>query len=317
MAEHNQNMLVPDMNKFKKPMIPKTGGIAVLLSFILSAFVYIFFKTFVLTSNVNIIEVLIIIITIFMAFLIGFIDDIFGWKNSSISGFKKILMTIPVTIPLMVINAGQSWINLPFFGEINLGLIYPLVVVPLAMIGTTNGFNMLAGYNGLESGLGIIILSVLGFVALYTGQFWLALIAGIIVFSLFAFFILNKNPAKILPGNTLTYIIGAFIGCFAILGNMEKAAFILFVPFIIEGFLKLKSKFKAHNMGIPNSDNSLEPRYKKNYSLTHYALRFMKKIRTNGKRNGKAYENDVVYLLFILEMILALFVFFNVLFQVI
>jgi len=310
-AKHKKDMLQPDMNKYNPaPTIPKTGGIAVMLSIILSLFVYIFFKTFFLQSTTHIVETLTLIITVFMAFLIGFVDDIFGWKNSSITGYKKILMTIPIAIPLMIINAGHSTMGLPFIGNVNFGLIYPLVIVPLALIGTTNGFNLLAGFNGLETGLGIIIFAVLGTTAFFTGQVWLVLIAGIIIFSLLAFFLFNKNPAKIFPGNTLTYVIGCLIGCFAILGNMEKIAFLLFIPFIIEGFLKLRSKFKAHNFGIPNKDNSLEPRYKQNYSLTHIALRILKKMKK------KVYENDIIYFMFIVELILVLFVFINLLFNI-
>jgi UDP-N-acetylglucosamine--dolichyl-phosphate N-acetylglucosaminephosphotransferase len=299
-AKEHKSMLVPDMNKYDKPLVPKTGGIVVTISIILTIFIYIFFKTFLLNSSSHIIEILTLTITLILACFIGFMDDIFGWEKSSITGYKKILMTIPVAIPLMVINAGHSSIILPFFGNINLGLFYPLLIIPLSIIGTTNGFNLLGGYNGLESGLGIIIFSALGAISLITGQKWLALIAGVIVFSLLAFFIFNKNPAKIFPGNTLTYVIGSLIGCFAILGNIEKSALILFLPFIIEGFLKLRSKFKAHCMGIPNKDNSLEMPYKKIYSLTHLSLWFMRKIK------GKAYENQVVYLLFILEIILAI-----------
>ena len=306
LAKHHKEMLQPDMNKYNsKPTIPKTGGIAVMLSIVLSLFVYIFFKTFFLQSNTHIIETLTIIITVFMAFLIGFIDDIFGWKKSSITGLKKILMTIPIAIPLMIINAGHSIMNLPFIGQVNFGIIYPLVIVPLSLIGTTNGFNLLAGFNGLEAGLGIIIFTALGIASLFAGEIWLVLIAGVIIFSLIGFLILNKYPAKIFPGNTLTYVIGCLIGCFAIIGNMEKIALILFIPFIIEGFLKLTSKFKAHNFGIPNKDNSLEPRYKKNYSLTHIALRILKKVK------HKVYEKDIVYFVYLVELIFVLLVFLN------
>lgn len=307
-AKQNKSMLQPDMNKYiRPPIIPKTGGIAVLLSIILTALVYVFFKTFILKSSTHIVETLTLMVTVFMAFLIGFIDDIFGWKNSSINGYKKVLMTVPIAVPLMVINAGHSLISLPFLGNVNFGVIYPLMIIPLIMIGSTNGFNLLAGFNGLEAGLGIIIISVLGMVAFFAGQSWLALIAGIVVFSLASFLIFNKNPAKIFPGNTLTYVIGSLIGCFAILGNIEKAALILFIPFIIEGFLKARSKFKAWNFGVPNQDNSLEPRYNRNYSLTHIVLKFLKKVK------GKAFEIDIVRLILIIELILAIFVLINTL----
>jgi UDP-N-acetylglucosamine--dolichyl-phosphate N-acetylglucosaminephosphotransferase len=311
LTKTHPNMLQPDINKYGNPMVPKTGGIILLISITFAIFLYIFCKTFLLNSMTHVVETLSLVLVMLFAGFIGFIDDIFGWKKSKITGFKKILMTIPIAIPLMVINAGHSAINLPFIGNVNLGLLYPLLVIPIAIIGTTNGFNLLEGFNGLGASLGMVIFSALGLIAFFTGQVWLALIAAIVVASLLAFFIFNKNPAKILPGNAFTYIVGSLIGCFAILGNMEKAALIIFIPHIVEGFLKLRSKFKAHCMGIPNPDNSLELRYKESYSWTHIAMKVIKKIK------GKVFETEVVLLIVIIELIFALLTLMNVLFGII
>lgn len=289
-----------DMNKYNKPLVPEAGGIAVVISIVLTIMLYIFFKTFVLHSLTHLKEILILVITLLLACFIGFIDDILGWKKG-LAGWQKILMTVPIAIPLMVINAGQHTMAVPFFGTVDFGLFYPLVIVLVGIVGATNGYNLLAGYNGLEAGLGTIIFTALGIVSLKTGQLWLALIAGIIILALLGFLIFNKFPAKIFPGDSLTYSLGALIACFAILGNMEKAALILFIPFIIEGILKARSKFKAENFGLPRKDNSLELPYKKIYSLTHFALKFLKKI----KPSHKVYETDVVWFLVVIEIVLA------------
>ncbi|MEM2954826.1 MAG: glycosyl transferase family 4 [Candidatus Nanoarchaeia archaeon] len=284
-----------DMNKYNKPEIPEAGGIAVVISIILALLLYIAFKTFILKTETHLIEVLTLIITLALACFIGFVDDILGWKKG-LKGWQKILMTIPIAIPLMVINAGQHTML-----GINFGLFYPLVIVLIGVVGATNGYNLLAGYNGLEAGLGTIIFVTLGIISLLTGQFWLVLIAGIIVFALLAFLIFNKFPAKIFPGDSLTYSLGALIACFAILSNIEKLAIILFIPFIVEGILKARSKFKAENFGLPQKDNSLEAPYKQIYSLTHVALKLLKNI----KPSRKVYEIDVVWFLAIIEIILA------------
>jgi UDP-N-acetylglucosamine--dolichyl-phosphate N-acetylglucosaminephosphotransferase len=307
-TKSHPSMMQPDVNKYNRPKAPKTGGIAILISITFSIFFYVFCKTFLLHSLSNITEILSLVLVMLFAGFIGFIDDIFGWEKSAITGYKKILMTFPIAIPLMVINAGHSMINFPFLGEISLGIFYPLLVIPLSIVGTTNGFNLLEGFNGLGTSIGIAIFSALGLVSYFTGQLWLALIAAIIVASLIAFLIFNKNPAKIFPGNAFTYIVGSLIGCFAILGNMEKVALIMFIPYIVEGFLKLRSRFKAHCMGIPNPDNSLELRYKNSYSWTHIAMKFIKKVK------GKVYENEVVMFMVIIELLFILAALLNVFF---
>jgi UDP-N-acetylglucosamine--dolichyl-phosphate N-acetylglucosaminephosphotransferase len=287
-----------DMNKRSKPLVAESGGIAVAVSIVLAILIYVFFKTFALKTETHLLEILTLIITLLFACFIGFVDDILGWKKG-LRGWQKILMTIPMAIPLMVINAGQHTML-----GINFGLLYPLILIPIGVLGATNGVNLLAGYNGLEAGLGAIIFAALGIISLTTGQPWLALIAGIVVLALLAFLVFNRFPAKVFPGDSLTYGLGALIACFAILGNMEKAALILFIPFIIEGVLKARSKFKAENFGIPQKDGSLEPPYKQTYSLTHWMIRMLKRAT----RDKKATELRVVNNLILIEIALAIIV---------
>lgn len=300
-----RNSLVgKDMNKYNKNLVAESGGIAVVVSIVLAILIYVFFKTFVLKTETHLLEISILMVTLLLACFVGFIDDILGWKKG-LKSWQKVLMTLPIAIPLMVINAGQHIMSVPFLGTVDFGLFYPLLIIPIGVLGATNGCNLLAGYNGLEAGLGVIIFMTLGAVSFITGQMWLAFIAGIIVLALLAFLIFNKFPAKVFPGDSLTYSVGGLVACFAILGNMEKAALILFIPFIIEGILKARSKFKAENFGIPQKDGSLELPYKKTYSLTHVAMRILKKIK------GRVHEKDVVGLIMIFELLFVLFVIFN------
>lgn len=308
-----QGLVGKDMNKpsqpgkpgkaGKQPLIPEAGGIAVVMTIVLTLLLYIFFKTFILKTESHLLEVEALIITLLLACFIGFVDDILGWKKG-ISGWKKLMLSIPIAIPLAVINAGHSTMSLPFLGSINFGLLYPLLLVPLGIIGATNGYNMLAGYNGLEAGLGVIIFASLGVISLITGQPWLAMIAGIIVLSLIAFLVYNWYPAKVFPGNGLTLGLGSLIACFAILGNMERAAVILFIPFIIEGILKARSNFKAENFA-KQSELGLTKPYKKIYSLTHAALALLNKIKK------KTTELDVVLSLYAFELVFVVLAFLS------
>jgi UDP-N-acetylglucosamine--dolichyl-phosphate N-acetylglucosaminephosphotransferase len=280
------NLVGKDMNKYSKNLVAESGGIAVVISIVLAIMMYIFFKTFIIKTETHILEISILTITLLLACTIGFIDDILGWKKG-LKPWQKVLMTLVIAIPLVVINAGHSIISLPFIGAVDLGLFYPLLIVPLGVIGATNGYNLLAGHNGLEAGLGAVIFMTLGIVLFMTGQMWLAFVAAIIVLALFAFLIFNKLPAKVFPGDSLTYSAGAMI---------------VFIPFIIEGILKAGSRFKAENFGIPKKDGSLELPYKKTYSLTHFSMKLLRKI----KPSHKVYEKDVVALLVSIEAIIGI-----------
>lgn len=294
-----------DMNKYKKPNIPEVGGITVVAGIIVGILTYVAIKTFYFNSMQFIIEILAVVCTLLIITIIGFIDDILGWKIG-LRQYQKPILCLFAAIPLAVINAGESTITLPFLGTINVWLLYPLLIVPIAISSAANGFNMLAGYNGLEAGMGIIILSTLGFFQIqnigYIDIGWVGIIAFSAVATLIAFFIYNKFPAKIFPGDTLTYSIGALIAAVAILGNVERVALILFLPYFIELILKIRGKLRKESFAYPQKDNSLE--IKGVYGLGHLVIKVLKKI----KPSKKVYEKDVVYSILSLEALLAIIV---------
>ncbi len=295
-----------DMNKYEKPPVPEAGGITVIIGIVSAMLFYIFVKTFLYGTQSNLVAIFAILSTLLLAVMIGFVDDVFGWKTG-IRRLHKVLLTIPLGIPFMVINAGQSIMYIPLIGSVNFGLIYPLVMVPIGIICAANAYNMLAGYNGLEAGLGIIILSTLGIVNWINGVLWLTLVSFAGVFALLAFLIFNWCPAKIFPGDSLTYGIGAFIAMIAIAGNMEKIGIILFIPFIIDAALSLwpeiRGKGKVEAFAKPNKDNSLEKPYPGIYDMTHFALASLK------KKKKKVYERDVTTFILLIELFLVLLVF--------
>ncbi len=291
-----------DMNKHNKPEIPEAGGIAFLLGTTTGIFFYIFLKTFYFHTNTAIIEIFALTVTILLAGFLGFLDDVLGWKKG-LKRWQKPLLTVPIGIPLAVVNAGQSVMNVPFFGVVDFGIIYPLVIVPLGIVLAANGFNMLAGYNGLEAGMGLIILSALGLISWkINSNLWLATVCFIASASLLAFLVFNWYPAKIFPGDSLTYAVGALIAAVAILGNMEKIAIILFIPFISDALLSLipeaMGESKKEAFGKPNPDGSLEMPYPKIYGLEHLGLWIVKKIKR------KAYERDVTLFFLFVELVL-------------
>jgi len=290
-----------DMNKYNHPKnVAGSGGLIVILGFILAVLFYIAIKIFYFKSNENIVEIFSLTTTILLLAGIGIIDDLLGWQHGGLSKKFRVFLCFFAAIPLMVINAGYSRVGIPFINGIDLGLIYPLVLIPLGIIATSTGFNFLAGYSGLEAGQGILILTGLSIVAYLTGSSWLALIGLCMVASLIAFWIFNKYPAKVFPGDVLTYPIGGMIAIMAILGNFEKIAIFFFIPYILEVILKLRGKLIKQSFGKPNKDNSLEMPYNKIYGLEHLAIWFLKKI----KKNGKVYENDVVKFIHLFQLII-------------
>ncbi len=282
-----------DMNKPGHPKnVTGSGGIVVVIAFVVGVLYYIAVRTFVIKdpNGINL-EIFSLLSVILILTIIGIIDDLFGWKNKGLSKRSRLFLAFVASIPLVVINAGNSAMNIPFFGNVNFGIIYPLILIPIGIAGATTTYNFLAGFNGLEAGQGILILGFLSYVAYITGSQWLALVGLIMVAALMGFLYYNRYPAKVFPGDSLTWSIGALIAGIAILGNFEKIAVFVFIPYILETILKINGKLSRQSFAKPNKDGSLEMPYKKIYGLEHLAVYILKRL----KPSKKVYERDVVY----------------------
>lgn len=283
-----------DMHKpHSKAKIAGSGGVVVVFGFTLGLLMYIALQTFYFQSVGNVIEILALLTSILLVSGVALIDDLFGWRRGGLSIRSRLILVAFSAIPLMVINAGNSSVVLPLIGNINFGILFPLLIIPFGIVASTTAFNILAGYNGLESSQGILLLGALGVATYLTGNAWLSVVAlyGFVV--LLAFYIFNLHPARVFPGDVLTYFVGALIAIIAILGDIEKIAIVFFIPYIIQVVLKLRGKLEKASFGKVNSNGGLEMPYKKIYGLEHLALYVLTKI----KRNTIVREKEVVYVI--------------------
>jgi UDP-N-acetylglucosamine--dolichyl-phosphate N-acetylglucosaminephosphotransferase len=286
-----------DMNKPKRPQVAEMGGICIVFGFVLGVLVYLGLQTFYFGS-LRYSPILAALCTVLMACILGIIDDILGWKTGLRQWQKPIFMLF-AAMPMMVINVGHTTMDLPLFGPVNLEIFYPLVIVPIGIVGASNLFNMLAGYNGLEAGMGVIIFSTLGYASLLLDMTGAAALSLIMTGALLIFLRFNWYPAKIFPGDTMTYSVGALAACIAIIGDIEKLAIILFIPYAVDFFLQLTGKFRMEAFAEVNEDGSLEMPYEGTYHLSHLAIKVLKRVK------GKVYERDVVLFLCGIEIVAA------------
>tara|TARA_Y100000310_G_scaffold271353_2_gene285803 strand:- start:3025 stop:3963 length:939 start_codon:yes stop_codon:yes gene_type:complete len=296
----NIGLLWEDMNKFGHPRnVASSGGIIVIMSFILGVLSYVALKIFLFGGTIRALEIFSLLNVILILSIIGLVDDLLGWKNGGIPKRFRIFLAFVASIPLIVINAGTHIMSLPIVGAIDFGIFYPLILIPIGIAGSAITYNFLAGFNGLEAGQGILILSFFSFVSYTVGNAWLSIIGFCMVGSLIAFYYFNKFPAKVFPGDILTYSIGALIAGMAILGNFEKIAIIIFIPYIIEVILKLRGNLEKESFGIPDKKNNLRMPYKKIYGLEHLAIYILNKV-------GNATEKKTTYVIHAFQLLFIL-----------
>ncbi|MHA3964579.1 MAG: MraY family glycosyltransferase [Candidatus Thorarchaeota archaeon SMTZ1-45] len=258
-----------DVHKPEKPEVPKGGGLIVLFAIVFGLLVVIGITTFQEQAEVHE-GLLAALVSILMAGFIGLLDDTFNFTTRT-----KIILPLVASIPMVAVSVGNPTISIPFIGTINFGPFYALLIVPLMMTFIVDSTNMYGGMNGLEAGLSTINSSaVILYVLLspYVNGHTITTAqtdAGMVAASLFgasiAFLIFNRFPAKVLPGDVGRLPLGAAMAAALILGNMDRLAIIMYIPFMLNFLLYIiyrvyvkRRRTEYVKFASPREDGTLE-----------------------------------------------------------
>ncbi|MBS3766099.1 hypothetical protein KGY71_06225 [Candidatus Bipolaricaulota bacterium] len=232
-----------DIHKAENPHVPEMGGLVLVGGFTLGMLAIVGFSEF--AGRLQILDLRSILaagFTVLILALIGMVDDLLGVRQ-----LVKAFLPMLAALPLMAIKAGKQVIGFPI--RMDIGLVYPLLVVPIGVTGAANAMNMLAGFNGLEVGLGVVMTAAFAFIGWYleawTAFFILISLLGPLLVTLYY----NWYPAKLFVGDVGTLSIGAVIATAVIIGNYEWAGVIVIIPFVIDFFLKAASGFPSSGWG--------------------------------------------------------------------
>lgn len=290
-----------DINKPEKPKVPEMGGLSImsgtLAGILLATAIYTFFNV----GDLNLKALFAAMCTILIMTIIGIFDDLFDLKH-----LPKMMLPIFAAFPLVAISAGTTYMTIPFIGSVEFGVFYALILIPVAITGASNITNMLAGFNGIEAGMGIIACSSLSVIALSTGSITSAILLISAAFALLAFLKYNWYPAKIFIGDCGNLSIGAIIAASVIIGNFESFGVIVMIPYIADFFIKAANKFPTRGWGgVFNTCNGklYVPEGKKPLSLCQWIMKLS---------NGIS-EKNLAFTLIAIEAvfsIIALLIFF-------
>lgn len=232
-----------NMNNDSKEEIAEMGGLVMTAGFGAGIVVAIALRTFFnLFLSVSLTSILAALSTVLIVVIIGVFDDLVSIRQR-----VKAIMPAFAALPLMAIKEGYSIMRIPFVGMIDFGIFYPLALVPLGITGAANAVNMLAGFNGLEVGMGAVAVGSLAIIAYIIGQADALIILGAAFGALLATLYYNWYPAKILVGDVGTLSIGAVIASAVIIGNYETAGAIIIIPYLIDFLIKAKNHFPCKN----------------------------------------------------------------------
>ncbi|MBP7768535.1 phospho-N-acetylmuramoyl-pentapeptide-transferase [Candidatus Woesebacteria bacterium] len=252
--------LTPIFNLFHKEKagVPVGGGLLVIavvsMLFAILLPILEYFGVEITSIHKNIIGEINILFFTFMSFgILGLYDDIKKFFKLEATGFFGLRMKfklifeiiLALIVSFMLYNSlGISFINIPFFGTINMGIFY----VPFAtftIVAFANAVNITDGLDGLAAGSLMISLFGLWFLSAAILDVPLSLFLALWIGALISFLYFNVFPARLFMGDVGSLAFGASLAVVGLLLGKSFALPIIGFIFVLEitsSFLQLLSK---------------------------------------------------------------------------
>ncbi|MEE9565427.1 MAG: glycosyltransferase 4 family protein [Nitrosopumilaceae archaeon] len=226
-ALEKRNQTVKDYNRKGGAMVPRPGGPSIIAGILASELVlYLFFPME---------EIIAIMATTGLAFLVGLVDD-----KKVMGGWFKPVALAAAALPILLLGVYDSNLAFPLFGEVRIPLLYfPIVIFMIVITGNT--INSIDVLNGVASGFMTIASFSLTISLLILQNYEIAIASLPLGFVSLAFYKYHKFPSKIFPGDSGALALGAMYGTIAIVGDVEIIAAIALLPAIFNSFLFLSS----------------------------------------------------------------------------
>lgn len=240
----------PDARKVHSKSMPRMGGMAIFLGFMLVMLV-LTVKGQTGGPFQGVIYGAVVI------FLVGLLDDIY-----QLSPKIKLLGQIAAAAIAVYFGVIVHFVANPFDGWMNLGY-FAIPVTLLWIVGVTNAINLIDGLDGLAGGVSAIAAITMGVIGIIKGQPFITLVSFTLVGSLLGFLPYNFHPARTFMGDSGSNFLGFILGCLAIMGTAKSAALIsLLLPIIILGipifdtfFAIIRRVYNKNPIFLPDRDH--------------------------------------------------------------
>jgi UDP-N-acetylglucosamine--dolichyl-phosphate N-acetylglucosaminephosphotransferase len=187
--------------------------------------------------------------------LFGILDDMINIGRAS-----KFLIMYYCSYPLIQ-YATHTAVTLPSIGNLELGIIYLQLIVPTYVLVASNLVNMHSGYNGLSSGLAIIVLVSLIIKSVLINDIENIISVVAITGATLGFYFYERYPAKIFWGNVGSLTVGAAIGAIIVIQGFIISGFVMLLPHTINFLMYVYWKIKKYphvKFGKIREDGTLE-----------------------------------------------------------
>jgi len=207
-----------DSRRVHKEPIPRMGGLAIFIGFIVSVLIMADIDT----------QIRGVLIGAIIIVILGLLDDIY-----TLNAYIKFLVQIIAALVAVFHDVVIEILSNPFaFTEAASEFMFlgpwTIPVTVLWIVGITNAVNLIDGLDGLAVGVSTISAIVMLIIALMVSYPNVAIILAALVGACIGFLPFNFNPAKIFMGDTGALMLGYLLATMSIVGLFKFYAVVSF-----------------------------------------------------------------------------------------
>ena len=226
-----------DKRRMHTKKMPKFGGPAVILGFIVSMIYLIIIMSIegsldLFTEQAYGKKLIGVLLGIGVIAITGILDDI-----KTLKAWQQLIGQVIAAIIVVAFGTQIEHLNIPFLYRIGLSEVFSTILTVVWIVGVTNAINLIDGLDGLSSGISLISCISLLIIFLMNGS---PMIATVIVTAmsgaLVGFLPYNFSPAKTFIGDTGSNFLGFMLAVVSILGVAKTyTAAVIVLPVIVLG----------------------------------------------------------------------------------
>ena len=219
----------PDNRKVHKKIMPRLGGLAIYIAFMLG----------VVASLELTWDIVGILVGATVIVAVGVLDD-----KYQLPAKVKLVGQIVAACVLIAFDIRIEWLNNPFGGYFYVDYWLSVPMTIFWVVSFTNVVNLIDGLDGLAAGVSAIASVTVILVAVQQGYYHIAIMTAALAGGIIGFIRYNFNPATIFMGDTGSMFIGYLLAAISVYGSVKTAATIaLIVPAIALGLPIMDTAF--------------------------------------------------------------------------
>ncbi len=201
----------PKKRGMHKEPIPRMGGVAIILGFIITLLMLSPFIT-----ELKVVQFIGFIVGALVIIVVGILDDIYSLRPKTKFAFQ-------IVAALIVIFTGTKieFVTWPILANLNM---FSMPITLVWIVGVINAVNLIDGLDGLAAGVSSICAMALMVLCILSGTPLAVVLTAALAGSCFGFLPRNFSPAEVIMGDSGSLFLGYVLATSSIIGVFKSYA---------------------------------------------------------------------------------------------